>query len=190
MTYLFNSHTQLESIFCSRENSLSKQALLILFGVLLLAIVSQLSVPLRPVPLTFQSTTVILIGMAYGARQGSYVVMSYLLAGICGLPVFAHFSSGITEFYGPTSGYLLGFLPAAWFSGYLAQKGFGKNVVSSFVAALLGDCIIFALGLICLAAAIGIQSAIAVGLLPFLLSEPIKLIAVAYCIPRCFKKSS
>jgi biotin transport system substrate-specific component len=82
-------------------------------GVFLLAFASQLTIPLVPVPLTFQSSAVILIAMLFGARLGAYTVLAYLAAGFCGLPVFAEFSAGPMHFVGPTAGYLAGFVPAA-----------------------------------------------------------------------------
>lgn len=187
MTNLLSLQTPLESIFCSKDSSLIKQSSLILFGVVILALASQLSIPLLPVPLTFQSATVVLIGMAYGPRRGTTVVALYLLAGLCGIPVFADFSAGLAKFSGPTLGYLIGFLPAAWLSGYLAQRGFAKNIPLSFVAACLGVSVIFILGVSVLAQSIGLQSAIQLGLMPFLFSEIVKLIAVACLIPRLWK---
>jgi biotin transporter BioY len=190
MNYLFSLNDSMQSIFWPKENSFIKQSLLIVSGVVILAIASQLSIPLKPIPLTFQSATVILIGMAYGARNGCYVVFAYLLAGLCGLPVFADFSAGIPALFGPSMGYLLGFLPAAWLSGYLAQKGLAKNIVTSFIAACLGISVIFFFGIIALAQFIGWKNAIAFGLEPFMLSEPIKLLAVSCLIPRLWEKSS
>lgn len=187
MNHLLTLRSPLQSIFWPKDHSLVKQTLLILFGVFILALASQLSIPLLPVPLTFQSATVVLIGMAYGPRYGSYVVGAYLLAGLCGIPVFADFSSGLVQFSGPTMGYLIGFLPAAWLSGYLAQKGFAKNIPSSFLAACMGVSIIFTLGVGVLSQSIGFENAIKFGLLPFVFSEMIKLIAVACLIPRLWK---
>lgn len=188
MNYLSSLNAPMQSIFWPKDNSLIKQSLLIFAGVLVLAIASQLSIPLKPIPLTFQSATVILIGMAYGPRNGSYVVMAYLLAGLCGLPVFADFSAGIPKLFGPSMGYLFGFLPAAWLSGYLAQKGWARGVLSSLAAACLGVSVIFLLGVSALAQFIGWDKAIAFGLMPFVVSEPIKLIAVSFVIPRLWKK--
>lgn len=188
MNYPLSLSPSLQSIFSQKENSLFKQIVLILAGVIVLAAASQLSIPLIPVPLTFQSATVILIGMAYGARYGTYVIATYLIAGACGLPVFADFSFGIAPFFGPTGGYLIGFLPAAFISGYLAQKGWAKGVISSFIAACLGVSIIFLLGISVLSTFVGWEKAIDVGLMPFILSEFIKLLAASLMIPRFWKK--
>lgn len=189
MNQIMSLNTPMQSIFLTSNNSFVKQSLFVLFGVVILALASQLSIPLLPVPLTFQSATVVLIGMAYGPKYGTYVVATYLLAGILGLPVFADFSMGWTILTGPTMGYLIGFLPAAWLSGYLAQKGFAKSIAKSFLAACLGVSVIFFLGVTVLAQSIGLKSAILFGLLPFLFSEVIKLLAVACLIPRLWKSS-
>lgn len=178
----------LQSIFWSQDDHTIKRSLLMLVGVLVLAFSAQLSIPLTPVPLTFESATVILIGMAYGPRYGTYVVAAYLFAGATGLPVFADFSGGIIKFFGPTGGYLLGFLPAAWLSGYLAQHGFAKNSLTSFVAGCFGVSIIFASGVLYLAHLIGWEKAIAFGLMPFIASEIIKLVAVSFFIPKLWQQ--
>src|SRR5579883_1199956 len=187
MNTLFSLNHPMQSIFWPKDHSLIKQLLLIALGVTLLAFASQLSIPLEPVPLTFQSTAVVLIGMAYGARQGAYVIAAYFLAGACGLPIFADFHAGPAVFVGPTGGYLVGLLPAAFLSGYLAQKGWGKHIISSFAAALLGVTLIFCLGLTWLSQSVGWHQAIIFGLMPFVLSETLKLMAVSYVIPKLWK---
>ncbi|MBX3709184.1 MAG: biotin transporter BioY [Gammaproteobacteria bacterium] len=188
MNYLFNIDAPMQSIFLKKENTTIKHILNILSGIIILSIASQLSIPLKPIPLTFQSATVILIGMAYGARNGSYVIIAYLLSGLCGLPVFANFSAGFSTLFDPSAGYLLGFLPAAFVSGYLSQKGWAKNIATSFIAACLGVSIIFSFGIIVLSQFIGWKNAVTSGLVPFVLSEPIKLLAVSCLIPRLWKK--
>ncbi|MBV9576475.1 MAG: biotin transporter BioY [Gammaproteobacteria bacterium] len=189
MNALFSISSPLQSLFWPKENSSLKQALLLLMGVLILALSAQLSIPLKPVPLTFQTTTVILIGMTYGARLGTLTIAAYLLAGLIGFPVYQGFSYGLSSFFGATCGYLIGFLPAAFLSGFLAQNGWAKNRIKSFAAACLGSGVIFSFGLLVLAQLIGCKAAIAVGLLPFIISEPIKLLAISMIIPLAWKKS-
>jgi biotin transport system substrate-specific component len=179
-----------ESIFCQKKTNSSINLLLwLFFGVVTLAFASQISIPFHPVPLTFQSTTVILIGMIFGSRHATYIVCTYLFAGMCGLPVFADFSGGIQVLFGPTSGYLFGFLPAAFLSGYLTQKGCLDHILTGFIAACFCDSIIFALGVTILALFIGWKSAIIFGFTPFVISEIIKLLAVSYLVTRFWKKS-
>lgn len=186
----FTLQTPLQSFFSAKEMSFGKQSLLILAGVLLLALASQLSIPLKPVPLTLQSATVILIGMAYGAKRGALVVLTYLIAGCCGAPVFANFSFGIASLFGTTGGYLLGFVPAAFLSGYLAENGFGKHFVSSLLAACLGAMVIFFFGVCGLSLFVGWHNAIIFGFMPFIMTETIKLIALSAIIPSLWSKKS
>jgi biotin transport system substrate-specific component len=184
-----NNLATMQSIFWSKNDRILKQLCFALMGVFVLAFASQLSIPLKPVPLTFQSVTVILLGMAYGSRLGSYTIALYLLFGLVGFPVFAGFSSGPPVFFGPTCGYLIGFLPAAYISGYLAQKGWAKNILTSFIAACLGVSVIFLLGVSILSQSIGWHHAIMFGLMPFIISESIKLLAISCVIPRLWKKT-
>jgi len=180
----------LQNVILVREDSLLRKFLLGLAGVIVLVIASQISVPLTPVPLTFQSATVVLLGMAYGPRYGTYIILSYLAAGgaLC-LPVFADYSAGPHVILGPSGGYLLGFIPAAFISGYLARMGFARNIFLSFIAACGGTIVIFALGLLQLSHFLGWHGAMTFGLLPFVGPELIKLVAVAAMIPRLWKKN-
>ncbi|MBS0351743.1 MAG: biotin transporter BioY [Proteobacteria bacterium] len=186
---LFNLNYPLQSLCWPKQNKLIKNVLLVLTGVFVLALASQLTIPLKPVPITFQSATVLLIALVYGARLGGATIASYLLAGACGLPVFAEMSSGLhVLLFNPTSGYLFGFFFATLLTGFLTQYGWGKNIISAFTAAVLGAVVIFALGILFLAHYIGWHQATLLGLQPFLITEPIKLVAVAVIAPRFWKQ--
>jgi len=184
---MFTLNQPLYSVFWPTQNKLAKELSLILLGIVLLAFSAQIIIPWQPVPLTFQSATVILIGCLYGARLASFTVLGYWLVGLLGLPVFAQWSSGLGVFLGLTSGYLIGFLPAAAISGYLAQHGWGRNILSAFLAACLGAGVIFLMGMLMLAKFIGWHKAFQFGVQPFLLTEPVKLLAAAMIVPRCWK---
>ena len=88
--------------------------LLPVFGALAITLATQVRVdlPFTPVPITGQTFVVVLWGLIFGWRQGALAASTYLAAGALGAPVFAGFTS-LTAFWGPTSGYLLGFVPAA-----------------------------------------------------------------------------
>ena len=179
---------QFRSIVWPTEHKLVKEIMLVILGVCLLGIASQIVIPLNPVPLTFQSAAVILLGLLYGSRLAALSVISYLLAGGLGLPLFAGLSSGFNVFMGATSGYLIGFIPAAWLAGFLAERGFARNIVTAFLSACFSVSIIFALGLIVLSQFIGGDKAISLGLAPFVITEPFKLLAISLIIPYCWKK--
>ncbi len=162
----------------------NKQFLLILAGSLALALASQLSVPLKPVPLTFQTPTFLLIGLLYGAKRSGLVVSAYLFAGAAGLPVFANMSAGFPVLFGPTGGYLLGFFPAAILTGYLAEQGWANSRIGIFSIFCLGTVIIFLFGASWLSLFVGWHKAYLLGVKPFLLTGIIKIIAAVVIAPR------
>jgi biotin transport system substrate-specific component len=179
---------KLTSVFWPAQHRLARNLGLVLLATALLAGASQLSIPLQPVPLTFQSATVILLGMTLGARLGLAAIMTYLIAGTLGLPVFADFSAGPAVFIGPTGGYLLGFIPAVLVSGYLAQSGWAKTYVGSFVAAIIGVSFIFIAGVTQLAAFIGAHAAWVAGVKPFIATEILKLMLVSIAAKQAWRK--
>lgn len=176
-----------QSIFWQITNTSLKEVLFVLLGVFLLSLSAHISIPLRPVPLTFQSATVILIGMLSGTRLGAYTILAYLAAGFSGLPVFAgHLALG--AFWGPSIGYLIGFLPAVALSGYLAERGWAQSVLKSFVATCLSAAVIFLFGISILTTFVGLKKAVLLGLMPFVFTEPLKLLAISFLIPQFWKK--
>lgn len=183
----FSLNSPMQSIIQLSKYKLINDIIFVLIGVVFLAIISQASIPLKPVPITLQSVSVLLIGMLYGARLGWYTIASYLIAGASGMPIFAEMHFGVPVFLGPTGGYLIGFLFGGSISGYLVQQGWGRNVLSSFFAILLGNSIIFLFGLAVLAISIGLEKAYLVGLKPFICTELLKMIVVALIIPKFWK---
>jgi biotin transport system substrate-specific component len=163
------------------------QVVLILLGSLLIAISAQIQVPFWPVPMTMQSFMVLMIGATYGWRLGGATILAYLLEGAVGLPVFAGLAGGAQHLVGPTAGYLAGFVVGAMVSGYLTELGLGRTVMSALIVFLGGVLAIFALGLAWLSLQFGIEKAIAVGLMPFILSEPTKIALATVLLPNCWK---
>lgn len=155
------------------------QGFSIVIGLFLLTISAQLSVPLQPVPLTFQSAMVVLLGLGMGSRLAMKTVLAYLLLGFAGLPVFSNYTGGLLVLTTPVAGYLLGFFFAAGLAGWLAERGFARNIFTLFVAAVLSASVIFMSGVLVLQAFLGWSKAYQVGVLPFLVTEPIKLMFVA-----------
>ena len=160
---------------------------LVVFGSLLLAVSAQFKIPLYPVPVTGQTLVVLLIGMTYGARLGGITISAYLFEGALGLPVFAGGASGIATLMGPTGGYLFGFLLASVAMGYLAERGMGRTAVSTVVAMIIGNCVIYVCGALWLSNFIGFGQAIAAGVLPFLYGDALKLTIAAGLMPLAWR---
>ncbi len=163
------------------------KAFLIVVGSLLLAISAQVKIPFYPVPVTGQTLVVLLIGMTYGVRLGGATVAAYLLQGVMGLPVFAGSAVGMAALLGPTGGYLAGFLVAAVVMGFLAERGMGRGMISTIAAMLIGNAIIYAMGVSWLTSFIGVEKALAAGVLPFLYGDALKLAVAACMMPAAWR---
>jgi len=136
--------------------------------------------------MTLQTLVVLIIGMAYGWRLGGATVALYLAQGAIGLPVFAgtpEKASGIVYMVGPTGGFLLGFLLAAIAVGYLAERGWDRNILTTAGAMLVGNALIYVPGLLWLAKAYGLTKAIEWGIAPFLWGDLFKLVLAALFMP-------
>ena len=156
-------------------------------GLALLTISAHIKIPFYPVPLTMQTLIVLGIGMTYGARLGGITLLGYLAAGLIGLPVFAG-GAGMAYMMGPTGGYLAGFFAAAVVLGALAERGWTSNWATATAAMLMGNAIIYLLGVGWLTSLIGWEKAVKFGLLPFLYGDALKLIIAALGIPYLWSK--
>ena len=164
------------------QTKIIKFVFLALIGSLILAISSKVKIPFYPVPMTMQTMIVLLIGITFGWRLGLATIALYLLEGIIGLPVFAGTPEkgiGIIYFTGPTMGYLLGFLPAVFFSGYLKinnRNNFLVKFVLNFVIFTFSVSFIYIFGLIWLLNFVPFNKVFALGALPFLPAELFKIL--------------
>ncbi|MFZ1199192.1 MAG: biotin transporter BioY [Desulfobacterales bacterium] len=153
----------------------------------LTAVGAFISLPIGPVPIALQSLFVYLAGLLLGARWGVASVGIYLLAGVCGLPVFAGGTGGIGRLVGPTGGYLIGYLPAVLLIGWIAQKA-GRRAWGDVAAMVCGTAALYACGVLGLMLLTGLAwpKALAAGMLPFLPGDALK-IAVAVPIARALR---
>ena len=164
--------------------------LMIAFSVVFLAAMANIRIPLWPVPITMQTFGVFTIAFFFGSLRGTVALIAYGLAGLLGLGVFAGFNSGLPVFIGPTGGYIVGFIFAAFAVGYLIEKGYGRTWKSVLLVLLVGEVIIYAFGLPWLAAALpsltffGVLKA---GLIPFIIGDTIKALGAVALFPYLWK---
>ncbi len=158
-------------------------------GTLFIALSAQLAIPLpfSPVPATGQTLAVLLMGALLGSRRGSLCLLAYLAEGVLGLPVFAGATAGLARLVGPTGGYLVGFLAAVFLVGMLAERGWDRRVGTTFLAMLLGNVVIYAFGLPWLARFVGGEMVLALGLLPFIPGDLLKLLLATMLLPWGWK---
>ncbi|PWH20194.1 MAG: biotin transporter BioY [Anaerolineae bacterium] len=181
----------LTALFRPTENkaALVYDVSLLLGGSWLIALAAQLTIPLpfSPVPITGQTFAVLLIGALAGRRLGSLSVAAYLAQGLAGLPVFAGGTSGLGRLLGPSGGYLLGFVAAAYLVGSLAERGWTQNAIKTLLAMLIGNAAIYLFGLPMLALYVGSAQALAAGFYPFLIGDAIKILLATLMLPIGWK---
>jgi biotin transport system substrate-specific component len=139
-----------------------------------------MAVPIGPVPVVLQNMFVLLAGVLLGSRWGLASVGVYLLAGVCGLPVFAGGTGGIGRLLGPTGGYLLGYLPVVFLVGSVTER-LPKRMAWDLAAMVAGALVTYACGVPWLKAVTGMawSKALAVGMVPFLPGDALKIAAAA-----------
>ena len=162
-----------------KTNSIHKTLkvfIIIFLGTVALTISAKLKIPFYPVPMTMQTFVVLFLGLALGYKIGLAIVGVYLLEGIVGIPVFSNSPEkgvGLIYFMGPTMGYLIGFLFAVFFAGYLNLK---NNIFIIFSKLIFAVSTIYLFGIIWLGNLIGWDKPILqLGVTPFLLAELFKV---------------
>ncbi len=181
-----NSHTR---IF--------KSLIVIFLGSILLTISAKVKIPFYPVPMTMQTFVVLFLGLSFGYKIGLATVSLYLIEGIIGLPVFSNSPEkgiGLVYFTGPTMGYLIGFLPAVFLTGFLKLDDWTKKenqslkfFLNNLIKLLISVSVIYLLGLIWLNNLIGFEKALLFGFKPFWIAELFKILLLAFLVPLIIK---
>ena len=170
-------------------STLVNEVLVIFLGSVFLAACAQLAIPLpySPVPVTAQTLAVLLIGASFGAKRAFICTITYLLEGFIGLPVFAGATFGFAKLFGPTGGYLIGFVLAATLMGYISERRKTNNLKSALVIFLLGHIVIYFIGIFWLSFFVGSKNALAMGLFPFIPGAIIKTTLASFLLPMLWK---
>ena len=159
-----------------------------LIGSIVLAISSKIKIPFYPVPMTMQTLIVLSIGVIFGWRIGLATITLYLFEGILGLPVFAGTPEqgvGLVYFTGPTMGYLIGFLPAVYFSGLLKvnyKYNLFLRLILNFLFFAFSVSFIYIFGLIWLSKFVPMEQLWMFGVKPFLLAELFKVLILSVSV--------
>ena len=150
-----------------------RRVVLVLAGVGLLTLSAKVQVPFYPVPMTLQTMALMVIGCFFARSLAWTSVLSYVLLGALGLPIFAK-GGGMPYLLGPTGGYLLGFLPAMWLFAKVRD-----SAMRSLMILFAGIGVIYACGVLWLGSVIGWDKPLlALGLFPFLLGDVAKVCVV------------
>lgn len=182
-----NAPTLINALWPRDTGGALRLVMLALTGSILMALSAKVQIPMWPVPMTMQTFAVLVIGMVYGARLAGATLLLYLAQGAMGLPVFAS-GAGLAYMQGPTGGYLAGFLVAAVLVGWLAERGWDRNVALTFLANLAGTAIIFACGVAWLSVIVGgFEKAVVAGFQPFIAGAFVKIALAAAVLPLVWK---
>lgn len=162
---------------------------LVLGGSILIALSAQVAFHIGPVPITGQTFGVLLVGFLLGWQRASAAVLAYLAEGLMGWPVFAGGTAGAVVLVGPTGGYLMSFVLAAGLVGFLAQRNWDRHIITTVLAMVAGNAIIYLFGVSWLKTLLALPwaEAIALGLTPFLIGDALKIALVALVLPLGWK---
>ena len=164
---------------------------LTLIGVMtaVICVLGPLSLPIGIVPISLTNLVIYFAIYALGGKRGTLSYIVYLFIGLVGLPVFSGFSSGFPKLFGPTGGYLIGFIFMAFISGIFIDK-FSNKIYMCLLGMVLGTIVTYIFGTAWLAyeAHIGFTKALAVGVLPFIPGDIIKIIIASLIGPQIKKR--
>ncbi|MCD8355419.1 MAG: biotin transporter BioY [Clostridia bacterium] len=143
-------------------------------------IMGPLSIPIGIVPISLTNLAVYLAIYVLGCKRGTLSYIVYLLIGLVGVPVFSGFTGGVGKLFGPTGGYLIGFIFMALICGWFIDK-FSCKLVPSFIGMVLGTivCYAFGTGWLAYQASMSFYAALAAGVLPFIPGDLAKMVIAA-----------
>ncbi|AAX73917.1 hypothetical protein P053_02216 [Brucella abortus 01-4165] len=159
---------------------------LALVGTAILTLSAKIKVDLVYVNVTMQTFAVFAIAALYGSRLAVATVALYLLEGALGMPVFTGTPEkgiGLAYMVGPTGGYLLSYLAAAWIVGRAADKGLARNPFALGGVMLLAEAVILVMGAGWMAYLFGFEKGIAFGFGIFIVGDLVKLALAAIGVP-------
>ena len=148
-----------------------------------------LPIPVSPVPISMVTFVIYISIYVLGMKQGAVSCLLYLLIGFIGLPVFSGFTGGVGKLFGPTGGYMLGYVFMAVICGFFIDKWATKRVLH-IIGMLLGTMVCYLFGTIWLSmqAGMSLYAALGVGVLPFIPGDMIKIVTASIAGPVIRKR--
>ena len=168
--------------------TLVRDILLVVGGAALTGVLAQIAIPVAgsPVPITGQTFGALTVGAVLGWQRGGLSMLLYLVAGMAGVNWFADRSSGFDI---PSLGYIIGFVFAAALVGALASRGGDRTPLRTIGIMVLGNAVIYAIGVPYLAQSLGIDlhAAWEIGMKNYLLGDAFKILLAAGCLPLAWR---
>lgn len=164
----------------------ARNVILVLSFTLLTAVSAKLKIEIGIVPITMQTLAVLLSGALLGSKRGALSQLAYLLMGLAGIPWFSR-GGGIGYIMSPTFGYIVGFVLAAFFIGWLCERELDKQIKTAISAIFLGNVLLYIPGLFWLAKFVGLNKVLAIGLYPFIIGDLLKILLAGLILPLGWK---
>lgn len=172
-----NARSLMTQVFEQRHSNALEILSVTALGLILLTALAQIAIPLpwTPVPITGQTFGVSLIALLFGWRLGPFIVASYVLLGVLGVPLFAAATAA-------TSGYLVGMILSSLFIGFGVDHGWAKGFFRTFLLCAGGSIFVFSCGLIGLSFFVPSETLLWAGLIPFLPGDLIKNLLASFIV--------
>ena len=154
-----------------------------------ICILAPFSLPIGPVPISFTNLTIYIALYVLGMKRGTISYLIYLLIGLVGVPVFSGFTGGPQKLFGPTGGYLIGFIPMAVIAGIVIDKCM-KKWYFCLLAMIAGTwvCYLFGTAWLAFQANMTFKAALAAGVIPFIIEDLIKMVLALLIGPQIHKQ--
>ena len=171
----FNAH--------SLKNMWQAYSVQTVMGVLMLYMCSQIVIPIQPVPITLQTLGVMLVALTLPRRAALHSILTYVILGVAGLPILAGGAGGLGKLFGPTGGYLIGFILAVWAMlsiRPLFERFFKHPAVVIFSTCCIGSLCIYLPGVAWLSYYLGsLAQGMTLGFIPFIIPGIVKTILLS-----------
>lgn len=144
-----------------------------------LCVLGPLTFPLSfsPVPISLAIFGIFLTLVIIEPSEAFTSIVVYILLGLVGMPVFSNFTGGVGKLFGPTGGYIIGYIPFALISWFFIKK-FNRKVPFLVIGMLLGlaSCYILGTAWLAISAGMTFKAALVAGVIPFVPFDIIKLV--------------
>ncbi len=148
-----------------------------------LCILSPIALPIGPIPVSLSVFAVLLSVYAVGDRRAAlFSVVLYILIGLCGMPVFSGYAGGPAKLFGPTGGFIIGYLPMVWIAGFFVDRYKLKKWYMQFLGMSLGLLACYACGTLWFCALSGstLWESLCVCVFPFVAFDATKMVAAFF----------
>ena len=150
-------------------------------------VLGPLALPIGPVPISLTNLVIYFSLYVLGMKNATISYLVYLLLGLVGLPVFSGFTSGPGKLFGPTGGYLIGFIFLALIQGF-AMKYFDRKLIPTIIGMLIGMAVCYIFGTVWLAKlmSLSFKEGLFMGVIPYLPGDAVKIIIAVIVGPKLY----